>query len=89
MLGLVPFIVGVHEEREEWARLKQTIRVAPPEAKGIGIPHGAGMILHIDGSIEPIKKPLYEFSTRGEEIVSNLLTNRKGTICGGTARSLI
>ena len=78
MLGLVPFIVGVHEEREEWARLKQTIRVAGREAKGIGIPTGAGMILHLDGSIEPIKSPLYEFSTRGEEIVSNLLTDRKG-----------
>jgi peptidase E len=89
MLGLVPFIVGVHEEREEWARLKQTIRLATPKAKGIGIPHGAGMILHIDGSIEPIKSPLYEFSTRGEEIVSKLLTDRKRTICGGTARSLI
>jgi cyanophycinase len=89
MLGLVPFIIGVHEEREEWARLKQTIRLATPKAKGIGIPHGAGMILHIDGSIEPIKSPLYEFSTRGEEIVSKLLTDRKRTICGGTARSPI
>lgn len=79
-LGLVPFIVGVHEEREEWARLKQAIRVAAPETAGIGIPQGAGMILHTDGSIEPLKGPLHEFSTRGEEIVSSLLTRRRGQL---------
>jgi len=72
-LGLVPFVIDVHEEKEDWERLKQALRIAAPTTHGIGIPAGAGMIFHADRSIEPVRYPLYEFAVSEEEIVSNLL----------------
>jgi peptidase E len=70
---LVPFIVGVHEEKEDWRILKQALRLVDPEIHGIGIPTGAGMIYHADRSIEPIRHPLCEFSVRAKKIVRHLL----------------
>lgn len=72
-LGLVPFIIGAHEEKEDWESLQQALRITDSDIQGIGIPSGAGMIFHADRSIEPIRHPLYEFSIREEEISSNLL----------------
>jgi peptidase E len=72
-LGLVPFVIGVHEEKEGWERLRQALRFAAPKTHGIGISAGAGMIFHADRSVEPIRYPLYEFASSEEEIVSNLL----------------
>ena len=70
---LIPFIVGVHEEKEDWRILKQAIRLVDREIHGIGIPSGAGMIYHVDRSIEPIRHPLCEFSVRAKKIVRHLL----------------
>jgi cyanophycinase len=72
-LGLVPFVIDVHEEKEGWERLKQALRIAAPNTLGIGIPLGAAMVFHADRSIEPIRYPLYEFAASEEEIISDVL----------------
>ena len=56
---LVPFIVGVHEEGEEWEGLKASVQNQNGK-QGIGIPFGGGAIYHPDGAIEPIRYPLCE-----------------------------
>ncbi|HEX8709304.1 MAG TPA: Type 1 glutamine amidotransferase-like domain-containing protein [Pyrinomonadaceae bacterium] len=72
-LMLVPFIIGVHEERTGWESLKSSLRSAGDFQRGIGIPAGGGMIYHPDHSLEPVRYPLYEFSLSGERVERNLL----------------
>lgn len=72
-LRLVPFIVGAHEEKEEWTSLRRMVRLKMGYARGIGIPTGGGMIYHADGSIEPVRFPLHEFSLKDDEMTQDLL----------------
>jgi cyanophycinase len=70
---LVPFVIGAHEERQEWEGLKRTLRLLNGTAKGIGIPTGGGLVYHPDQSIEAIRHPLSAFSIDGREIRHDLL----------------
>jgi cyanophycinase-like exopeptidase len=71
--GLIPFVVGVHEENEDWKTLKLTIRLASAQVHGIGIPGGAGIVYHSDSSIEAIRHSVCEFSVKGKKMVRHLL----------------
>ena len=62
MLGLVPYVISAHDERDSWADLKETIRRSEKPVRGIGIPTGAGMVYHADRTIEAIRYPLHQFS---------------------------
>jgi hypothetical protein len=59
VLGLAPFIVGVHEQ-PDWKELKQAVRAAGPGARGIGIPLGGCALVHPDGTLEPLRHALVE-----------------------------
>jgi hypothetical protein len=72
-LGLVPFIVGAHGEREDWAELKEVVRTAGRGRVGLGIAAGGGAIYHSDNSLEPIRQPLHEFELIGTELRQRLL----------------
>jgi len=74
---LVPFIVGAHEERQEWKSLIEAIELLDGCAEGIGIPTGGGLIYYPDQSIEAIRYPLNEFAMREGLIVSRLLLPRQ------------
>jgi len=71
---LVPFIIGAHEEKEEWRSLGETIQLLDGRAKGIGIPTGGGMVYYQDQSIEAIRFPLYELSMNDGRMSYSLLT---------------
>lgn len=71
---LARFVVGVHEEEENWSRLRQTLASRGGHETGIGIPSGGGLILHPDQDVEPIRYPLHEFVPRGGEVTSRLLS---------------
>jgi peptidase E len=75
-LQLVPFIIGAHEERTDWARLKESVRLAPGSAAGIGIPAGGGMIYHSNGIIEPLRHPVYQFAMKGGDIACERLPSK-------------
>ncbi len=62
MLGLVPFIVDVHDEAQDWAQLAGAIELLEGAARGIGIPRGGGLVSHPNGSIEALRHAAYEFS---------------------------
>jgi hypothetical protein len=59
VLGLAPFVVGVHEQ-PEWRELKHALRSTGEGMRGIGIPAGGGALLHPDQTLEPVRHPLTE-----------------------------
>jgi hypothetical protein len=71
--GLVPFIVGVHDENNEWHDIRRVLNITKSSFPAIGIPSGGGLIYHPDHSIEPIHKTLYEFALEDEHIKINIL----------------
>ena len=70
---LVPYIVSAHDEKRDWAELKQAVQTAGPNVRGIGIPHGGGAIFHMDQSLKPVRFSIHEFTVRENEIEHNVL----------------
>ena len=70
---LVPFMIGAHEERQEWEGLKRALRLLNGAAKGIGIPTGGGLVYRPDQSVEAVGQPLSAFSLEAGEIRHDLL----------------
>ncbi len=62
--GFVPLIVEVHDERGDWKALSDTIHLLEGTARGVGIPSGGGLIVHPDGTLEPVRRQVEEFSFR-------------------------
>ena len=54
MMKLVPYIIGAHDEANQWSDLKNAVRLVG--ADGIGIPFGAGFKYYPDQRIEIINK---------------------------------
>jgi cyanophycinase-like exopeptidase len=71
--GLVPFIIGVHDEKNEWRDIHRVLNMTRSVFPAIGIPSGGGLIYHPDRSIEPANKTLYEFALEDEQIKVNIL----------------
>jgi len=71
--GLAPFVIGAHDEKNDWADLKQALAAIKTEFPAIGIPSGGGLIYHADGSVEPVRKPLHELLLKDGTIKSNIL----------------
>jgi cyanophycinase-like exopeptidase len=68
----VPFVIDVHDE-PEWQRLSRTILETSEHSRGLGIPSGGGAIFHPDWSIEPVRRPLVEFTVCDEAVKRTLL----------------
>lgn len=78
MLNLVPAIVDVHDERNDWARLSSFIHLLEGTIVGLGIPSGGGVIAHPDGTIEPLRRPAHEFRYSGAGANQSLLCPPEG-----------
>lgn len=70
---ILPFIVGVHEEADDWVELKAQVLSRGEHAKAIGIPFGSGFAYHPDRTIEPIKSSIVEISVQNRAAVVNIL----------------
>lgn len=68
-----PFYVGAHDEAAEWWDLRALVNMADEGGRGIGIPTGGGAVYSLDGSLEPIRKPLVEFLKLEDRVSENLL----------------
>jgi hypothetical protein len=73
MFRFAPFYLGAHEEHEEWWDLRALVNLSPREARGIGIPAGAGAVYHPDGTSEPVRKSLVEFFMEDGQMRESLL----------------
>ena len=59
--GLIDFLVDVHDEKRDWQVLSATIQLLEGTARGLGIPHGAALVAHADGTFEPVGRAVEEF----------------------------
>ncbi|HEY2399630.1 MAG TPA: Type 1 glutamine amidotransferase-like domain-containing protein [Steroidobacteraceae bacterium] len=59
--GLIDFLVDVHDEKRDWQALSATIQLLEGTARGLGIPHGAALVAHGDGTFEPVGRAVEEF----------------------------
>jgi peptidase E len=66
-LKLVPYYIGVHDERDDWLRLRTLVEAREEYAKGFGIPAGGAMIYHADMSMEAVRYPIAEFERSVKE----------------------
>jgi len=64
---LVPCIIDVHNEKDEWNLLKKFVCLKRDHVKGLGIPSGGGLIYHPDLSFEAIRHPVYEYSIKNDK----------------------
>jgi cyanophycinase len=61
---LVPFIIGAHEESENWETTTELLRLSGPGTTAIGLPAGGGAIYHPDHTVEPLRRPLVKLSLK-------------------------
>lgn len=73
VFNLVPMVIDVHDERNEWARLQRTIQSLNGEAAGLGIPSGGGIVVHADTTIEPLRYPAHKFVYEGTAVTHSRL----------------
>lgn len=59
---LVPFIIGAHEESDNWKTTTELLRLSPADTRAIGLPAGGGAIYHPDQTIEPLRHPIVNLS---------------------------
>jgi hypothetical protein len=71
--GLTPFLIGAHEEADDWHNLRRAVAREEGKARGIGLPAGGGMICHADRTLEPLRTTLPEFSWVDGALECNLL----------------
>lgn len=55
VIGLVPCLVDVHDEKDNWRHLKQAMRITDGCFSGIGIPSGAGVAVEYNGRVTALK----------------------------------
>ena len=60
---LVPFVIGAHEESDNWKTTRELLELAPTGTRGIGLPTGGGAIYHPDQPLEALRHPLVELVT--------------------------
>lgn len=70
---LVPFVVGVHEEKDGWRNLRQILQLKNGTANGLGIPFGGGLIYHPNQTIEPIRMPVVFLSMQDRKVTESFL----------------
>lgn len=73
LLQLIPLLVSVHDEENDWSYLNKLMLKHETYATGIGIPLGGGMIYHPDNTIEALAKPLVEVKKIQNELKHTLI----------------
>jgi hypothetical protein len=73
VFNLVPMVIDAHDEPGGWARLSRTVEQLAGSATGLGIPSGGGVIVHVDGTIDPLRRPAHAFRFEGGRVTHSLL----------------
>lgn len=61
---LVPFIIGAHEESDNWRTSTEVLRLSATNTRAIGLRAGGGAIYHSDHTLEPLRHPFVELSLK-------------------------
>ena len=78
MLQFVPFLIDVHDELNDWKRLKLTLQSSSSMKRALGICRTSGLIYHEDQTIEVLGKPAYEFVYKDGGFTESLLWEGEG-----------
>lgn len=62
---VVPFIIGAHEESNNWKTTRELLRLSGPGKTAIGLPTGGGAIYHPNHRVEALRHPLVELPPQG------------------------
>jgi hypothetical protein len=73
---LVPFIVGAHEEANNWKTTIELLQLSETSQTAIGLPTGGGAIYYSDQTIEPLRYRLVELSLEKGNIHQTFLQHR-------------
>ena len=73
---LVPFIIGAHEESDNWSTTTELLRLAASNTTAIGLPLGGGAVYHPDHTVEPLRRPLVELSLNNGSVRQTFLHAR-------------
>lgn len=76
-LGIFPFLLGAHEEEEDWQNLQTLIELSLTIKSGIGLPYGSAIKYHPDHNIQVLTKPVLEFVSKEGRISRTLLFSEK------------
>jgi peptidase E len=57
---LVPFIIGAHEESDNWKTTRDLLHLSPTNTRAIGLPTGGGALYYPDQTLEPLRHPLVQ-----------------------------
>jgi peptidase E len=68
-MGLASVICDTHGETERWEELRTLVRLSEEGTRGYGIPMGAGLCVHPDGTLEALGAPVSCFASRGGSVV--------------------
>ena len=71
-LKLVPSVISVHED-EDWAALREAVRLSGGTTLGVGIPRGGGIIYYPEHVMEPIRHAVHEIFLNDEEMSEAIL----------------
>ncbi len=74
MLGIVPYIISVHEE-DNWEKFKNQLRAESSDIEGFGIPFGGGIAYFPDKSIKSVAKPCFQIIKRNQKVHCKILKN--------------
>jgi cyanophycinase-like exopeptidase len=74
-MQIIPYYIDVHDEKNNWLRLKTELEQTKNFNKGFGIATGGGLIYHPDVVIEPIHKTVHElyYEPSEKRVSSNML----------------
>jgi cyanophycinase len=73
MFRFAPFYVGAHDEKNDWWDLRALVNLSPSDTRGIGIAAGGGAAYYLDGTLEPIRKPLIEIVKQDSQISESFI----------------
>lgn len=73
---LVPFIIGAHEESDNWKTTTELLRLSATNTTAIGLPMGGGAVYHQDHTVEPLRRPLIELSLNKGNVHQTFLQAR-------------
>ena len=63
--ALAPFVIGAHEESDNWRTTIKLWQMSGSSKPAIGLPKGGGAIYHPDQTLEPLRYPFVELSSSG------------------------
>lgn len=72
--GFAPYLVGVHEEGDDWRGLKAALVSAPPGVSALAIPTGGGLLYHPHGVCEAIRRHALVLTRDGDGFAERKLS---------------